>query len=250
MTLNVNGLGSIPARDAKGMDFIANSWAANDVVTWAYNGSEWRAQTVQKGQQAAVFSTPGTFSWVCPSGVRQVLAKVWGGGGAGGSTASSPNSTGASGGGGGYTEGLIDVIPGTSYAVSVGSGGVAGTPGSSPQPSTGGGTSGFAGVLSATGGGAGLAAAGAIQNVTPVGGVGSGGYFNFAGGTGGSAFATTTEMIVPPGGYAYAVSLQFYAAVGALLNGRAGLTPGGGGGAGYLGGAGGAGGNGRVILQF
>lgn len=229
------------------------SLIANNTATPGSDPAKWAVVYAPRAAALDVYSIPGTFSWVCPAGVTQVFAKVWGGGGAGGSTSSAANSASASGGGGGYCEGLISVVPGSTYTVVVGAGGVAGSATiepAIPTPSTDGGTSSFAGVLSATGGGAGFAAAGSIQTATPGGGTGSGGAVNFAGGGGGSAFPVGTGVVVPPGGYTYAVSLQLYAAVSALFNGRTGIAPGGGGGGAYLGGAGGAGGAGRVILQY
>ena len=67
------------------------------------------------GQQA--YTTPGTYSWVAPTGVTKVSVVAIGGG-AGGSS----NSYGGGGGGLGYKNN-ITVTPGSSYSVRVGSGG-------------------------------------------------------------------------------------------------------------------------------
>jgi hypothetical protein len=63
-----------------------------------------------------VYSTPGTYSWICPVGVTKVLIELWGAGGAGAGF-------GNGGGGGGYGKSIINVTPLTNYSVIVGSGG-------------------------------------------------------------------------------------------------------------------------------
>jgi len=89
---------------------------------------------------AEIFASSG--SWTCPAGITKVVAVVVGGGG-GGRTASQ---LGQPGGTGGIGIGFITVSPGTTYTVTVGSGGAGGsTAGSS------GGTSTFSSI-SATGG--------------------------------------------------------------------------------------------------
>lgn len=79
--------------------------------------------TLTTGQTA--YTSPGTYSWVCPAGVYYVCVVAVGGGGGGvGSTA-----FGIGGGGGGL--GWINnypVTPGNSYTVTVGAGGVTGNP--------------------------------------------------------------------------------------------------------------------------
>jgi gliding motility-associated-like protein len=84
------------------------------------------------------FSTPGTFSWTVPACVNSVTVEVWGGGGGGGAVwsrfdppSNSPSSdeicTGAGGGGGGgYTRRTYTVVPGQTYTIVVGSGGIGG----------------------------------------------------------------------------------------------------------------------------
>lgn len=65
-----------------------------------------------------------TYIWQVPDGVFKVHVKVWGGGGGG----SGRNSlSGSGGGGGGYSEGDLNVIPGQTWNISVGSGGANGT---------------------------------------------------------------------------------------------------------------------------
>jgi hypothetical protein len=67
------------------------------------------------------YTTPGTYSWVAPSGVTSVCVVCVGGGGGGGQ--SSSGAAGGSGGGLGWKNN-IPVTPGQSYTVVVGAGGV------------------------------------------------------------------------------------------------------------------------------
>ena len=72
------------------------------------------------GQQE--YTTPGTYSWTCPSGVTSVCVVVVGGGGGGN------GGYGHGGGGGGLAyKNNISVTPGQSYTVVVGDGGTGGT---------------------------------------------------------------------------------------------------------------------------
>lgn len=66
----------------------------------------------------AMFITPGTFSWVCPSGVTSVSVVCVGGGAGGGG-----GYAGGGGGGGLGWKNNIQVTPGQSYTVVVGAGG-------------------------------------------------------------------------------------------------------------------------------
>ncbi len=69
-----------------------------------------------------VFKNPGTYTWVCPSGVSAVDVALWGGGGGG----SDGNGTkgGGGGGGGAYAASTaVAVTPGNSYTIVVGVGG-------------------------------------------------------------------------------------------------------------------------------
>ncbi len=78
------------------------------------------------------FTTPGTTTWTCPAGVTSIQVECWGGGGAGGSAIRTPNSGsvqyGGGGAGGAYArENFYTVIPGNTYYVTVGNGGLAAT---------------------------------------------------------------------------------------------------------------------------
>jgi len=75
--------------------------------------------------------TPYTSSttWLCPAGVFSVQVECWGAGGGGGGSAAASSTGNRSGGGGGagsYVKRTIAVVPGTTYTVTVGAGGVKG----------------------------------------------------------------------------------------------------------------------------
>ena len=79
------------------------------------------------GLSTTTFTTPGTYTWVCPSGITEVDVKCYGGGGGGGTGQhlGLPFTDAAGGGGGGaYAERIaVPVTPGTTYTVVVGAGG-------------------------------------------------------------------------------------------------------------------------------
>lgn len=76
----------------------------------------------------AVFSTSATF--VCPVGVTNVVAEVWGGGAGGGNVSATARQSG--GPGGAYARQYVATTPLTAYAVTVGAGG---SPGDAGGPS-------------------------------------------------------------------------------------------------------------------
>ncbi|OAE63688.1 hypothetical protein A7J71_24750 [Achromobacter insolitus] len=120
------------------------------------------------GQQ--VYITPGTFTWVKPTGVTKVRVRVIGGGGGGASDNVAPGPSG--GGQGGYWEGIFDVSGMASVPITVGAGGagatVTGTNGGA------GGTSSFGTMCSATGGAGGTRDANSSSGGTSNGGAGFG----------------------------------------------------------------------------
>ena len=190
-------------------------------------------------QFRAVWTTAGTYSWVCPNGVSQILFRGWGAGGAGG--IGSGGFAGGGGGGGGYLEVLLDVVGGQTYVVIVGSGGTSST---SVTPTS------FGGILSVFGGGNG--------------GNGGAGQ-NGIGGTAGSDAVLQLEALSNPGaGAGQPGSVLAGASIGGAGGssfgtgsnyptfngvGAAGFWPGGGGSGGSVG-AGGSGASGLVILQW
>jgi hypothetical protein len=137
------------------------------------------------------FSTTGT--WTCPAGVNFVQVECWGAGGAGGSGQGNTTKCDMGGGAGGaYSKAnSISVTPGTTYTVTVGTGGIGQTLTANYTTSVAGGDSWFIStstVLAKGGAGAaGLVGSGTTE-LTTIGGVGtttgSIGDVKFAGGNG------------------------------------------------------------------
>lgn len=84
------------------------------------------------------FVGPDKHNWEAPVGVHRVMVEIWGGSGGGGGAGSSAldggpicilGGFGGGGGGGGYLRLLLDVVPGETYIVRVGSGGNGGAGG-------------------------------------------------------------------------------------------------------------------------
>lgn len=73
-------------------------------------------------QTTSTFTTSGT--WICPQGVTTIQVEAWGAGGAGGNGGASNKNAGGGGGGGGYSKLIeVPVTAGTTYTISVGTGG-------------------------------------------------------------------------------------------------------------------------------
>lgn len=190
------------------------------------------------------FKVAGTYAWICPAGVTSVVIRVSGGGGGGGGAASVAHgsASGFGGGGGEYAFASFAVVPGDSYNVIVGSGGVGGSGGDTSANGTDGDTSTFeAGLsvfLAAAGGGGGGAGASL--------GAGPG-----SGGTGGAGTAILRlsgfDGIATQGGMA---GRDGTGGLGGSPMGDNGSNPGGGGGGGvgdnFYSGDGSVGGNGGV----
>lgn len=147
------------------------------------------------------FTTPGTITWTAPDTATSVSYLVVGGGGGGGGAYD--NSGGGGGGGGLVLTGTMDVTPGQTYNVTVGTGGAGAikptyVSGGSPYVNSNDGSSGNSssfdvivaggggfGYRSRTSGGGGLQASG---NTPPTGGNGGGGgTYGRGGGGNGSA---------------------------------------------------------------
>jgi hypothetical protein len=201
------------------------------------------------------YSTPGTFTWTCPTGVTSVDVVCIGGGagGAGGTMVGG----GKGGGGGGYSSKTVAVTPGTGYSLSVGAGGTGGAAGSSSQglggPSTfgmlaspqyvsalGAGNENGAGAGSGTINNPGRSASGSVSMVS----------YGKGGGAAGNAAGSSTDGSLSTGGSPNGGNggTTFGAA------GAAGTAYGGGGGGGFgngtMNGPGGAGSGGVVILTY
>lgn len=114
-----------------------------------------------KSVKRDIFTSSGT--WTCPTGVTVIDVLAVGGGGGGGASKSTDNTyscVGGGGGGGQVFETQLTVTPGTSYTVTIGSGGLGSTSGASAGGV--GGSTTFANgatvLLTALGGGGGASA--------------------------------------------------------------------------------------------
>src|ERR1700758_3161740 len=73
-------------------------------------------------QTTQLYSTGGSGTWTCPTGVTSVTVECWGAGGGGGGASSNNPAAAGGGGGGGYAKSVLVVVPGTVYNYSVGTG--------------------------------------------------------------------------------------------------------------------------------
>ena len=198
------------------------------------------------------YTTPGTYTWICPEGVTSISVEAWGGGAGG------DNSIDRGGGGGAYAGNTsLTVIPNNSYTITVGSGGDAGENGQSSSfansviaagatGANGGTVAASTGTLRFAGGNG-----GASTGNGGAGGGGSGG----AGGNGGNGQNTNnnTGGLGGVGGLAGAGSPGATGGNGGnrLGSGSNGEAPGGGGGErGENGSGSGAGADGQVIINW
>ena len=122
------------------------------------------------------YTTAGTYSWTCPTGVTSVCVVAVGGGGGGGYTWSS----GGGGGGGLGWKNNITVIPGNTYTVVVGVGGT--VLANAYNAGTEGGNSYFISLATVAGYGSGRGGTLGVTTVSPAYG---GGYSGDGGGSGG-----------------------------------------------------------------
>ncbi len=161
-----------------------------------------------------VFGSSGTF--IVPAGVTKIQVVMWGGGGGGGGAyihSAATNSLNLPGGGGGagcYAVNVFSVTNGTSYAVTIGSGGNGGNNG---QNGTAGSASSFGNLMTAGGGGGGQAASslypgsggsgasctGAIANFHSK--SGQAGFYSLGSGTGGDGGTGASAWAGGSGGW-------------------------------------------------
>jgi hypothetical protein len=213
-------------------DYLANK---TDNTTVAVNTTSHQLYVIH-GSSAY---NSGSGSWTAPTGISKIFITLCGGGGGG------ANGNGSAGGGGGggaeaIVNFLYNVTAGSSYAYSVGAGGGTGATGSDTTFGTG-------TVITANGGGAGVAgsAGSGASNTINASGSTAGGYGSLSGGNG-----ATSGMNGGGGGGSY------FGAGGAGQpsengNGTAATGYGaGGGGAGKSGGTGGAGSGGVVLVVY
>ncbi|MBS1634476.1 MAG: PKD domain-containing protein [Bacteroidetes bacterium] len=214
------------------------------------------------------YTTAGTYTWSCPSGITTLTVECWGGGGGGGGVATTSGAASGGGAGGAYALNIISVTPGTSYIIVVGAGGTGGANtggnggagGNSSFNNTTvlavGGTGGtgattLVGAAGATGSSSGSIGSsifaggnGAAGTVSSIGGGGGGGAGNTA--NGGNASGSTAGTGGTTGGGAGATGVSNAVPAAA--------TAPGGGGAGTrrttTNRAGGAGGAGKVVLTY
>jgi hypothetical protein len=126
-------------------------------------------ETIGRGR-LQVFTGNGNFA--VPTSVTTIKVRMVGGGGGG---AGNGNNQSGGGGAGEYREGIFAVTPGTSYTVTVGSGGVGAAGATGNTTGGAGGTTSFGALMSAVGG------SGGSNNSSPAGFAGGGG----SGGAGG-----------------------------------------------------------------
>lgn len=145
-------------------------------------------QTGQGRIRVAKFTASG--SWTAPAGVYavNVLAVGGGGGGGGVNTTTTNVATSGGGGGGGVFDGMLSVVPGTTYTVTIATGGNGATSGAAAG-SNGGDTT-FGSLMTAPGGQGGAST------------------------TNGSVTAPTTNPGGSSGGFGYGASAASYAANG------------------------------------
>ena len=221
---------------------------------------------ILNAQTSQTFNTSGTFT--VPAEVTSVTIECWGGGGAGGGAGGGSTHSGGGGGGGAYNKGLVTVIAGNSYPVTVGTGGsgVSGANGNA------GGNSSFNGLIIANGGGGGSFSSASTNSNGGAGGLGGVGGL-YIGGNGGNGVSATPYSGGGGGGAGNAANGNNSAGsiagmggssnggsggvgVNSSINGNPGLTLGGGGsggtrlsGSGFTA-AGGNGAAGRVLITW
>jgi hypothetical protein len=122
--------------------------ASGNVMT--SNGSAWVSQALGGTSNLQIVFFASSTTWTAPAGVTKVRATVQGGGG-GGAYYFYDSGSFASGGPGGLITGYYTVTPGTTYTITVGTGGAAvfGSFGATGASGT---SSSFSSFLSATGG--------------------------------------------------------------------------------------------------
>jgi hypothetical protein len=144
VSLTAGITGTLPI--ANGGTALTSAGTSGYVMT--SNGSAFTMVAPSGGEyQYQLFAASG--SWTCPTGVTRAKISIFGAGGGG-----SGSCGGGIGGFGGNGWNYFTVTPGTTYTVTIGTGGT----GSNVGNGTAGGTSSFGALISATGGGGGLAA--------------------------------------------------------------------------------------------
>jgi hypothetical protein len=128
---------------ANGGTGLASPGTSGNVLT--STGSAWISSAPASSggtQNFQWFFSSGTFT--VPAGATEIYVAIWGGGGG--------NEGGGNGGSGGFGQGIYNVTSGTSYTVTIGSGGIGKSAGAGLG--TNGGTSSFGSLITCTGGSA------------------------------------------------------------------------------------------------
>lgn len=165
-----------------------NTWDA----TKDLNTSAWRQGAVAAGGYIYTvggvhpnggvvnYTTPGSDTFIVPTGVTSITVKAWGGGGGGGGGGNASGSNGGNGGGGGFTLTTLTVTPGETLNIATAGGGGGGS--GTTSSGAGGGGGGYSRV-----------ARGSTSLVVAAGGGGGGGAGRtaYVGGAGGGGGGTT-----------------------------------------------------------
>jgi hypothetical protein len=166
------------------------------------------------GQTVVNFTTPGTTTWTCPTGVNTIQVEAWGGGGGGAGSGSSTNLySGGGGAGGNYVKNTnLSVTPGNTYTIIVGSGGNGGsnTGTANNVPDLNGGTSSFGALLYASGGQGGAGGTTAIKQGIGGGNAGILAYNITSAGSGYSATPTVTVGAAWTANTTYSLNQQYF----------------------------------------
>ena len=112
-----------------GLPTVSGTYTATVFATNDSGRTGYATLTIQVGSSLSNLSTTfgASTTWVCPANVTAVQIECWGAGGAGGSAYKpvAGNAFGGGGAGGSYAKkNSVSVVPGTSYTISIGEGGV------------------------------------------------------------------------------------------------------------------------------
>ena len=148
------------------------------------------------------YTTAGTFSWKCPTGVYQIQVESWGGGGTGGGVTNAGSRAGGGGGGSYVKNTTVNVVPDVTYTITVGAGGAQSGTGQGTAFGGSGGFSGFSGgavtTIVASGGTGG--SGGTTANPLGLGGVLGGMYGITTSGTSTGTWTSGTTTVSITGG--------------------------------------------------
>jgi hypothetical protein len=161
-------MGPAGPQGEQGIQGPPGTYTAGAGITINNNEISVNSATITQGVRVGFASST---TWTCPTGVTQIKVEVWGAGGGGATGSLGKNNLqcgvligntyhgehGGSGGNGGYNSAIIQVIPGQSYLITIGQGGIGASGFSQGCPSFGnnggnGGATLFSNIISASGG--------------------------------------------------------------------------------------------------